>query len=261
MVLLFAKDLPPEDAAYLNRELKWMTRQLGRARDFDVLLERLRRDTSYAPQTINEDALIGMVMHDRRTAAEACGAAAESARAILLFSGLPRWLRRRASAPNDSTALAERVLPRLRRWDGAVLKAGQGLETLDRGARHRLRARIKMLRYAVEAFPWLCPATGPYACALAELHALLGDFNDDAVGRRMVRRICATRGLGEVRHRRSVSRAQRREAIAAAWTRFQEAEAEWMYGRPTERASRSGVRRAVRRDVAGGSRGPGASPG
>jgi CHAD domain-containing protein len=229
VIRLFAELLPPGDAGHLAHELKWMTRQLGPVRDLDVLQARLRLDTAYTPQTVDEDALIGLVAEERRCAAHAAVAAARSARAVLQFAGLSSWLRRQAQVLNDGAILAEHVVPRLRAQDAAILKDGRDIGRLNGARRHRLRSRIKALRYALEALPWLGPADNLYTSALADLHTVLGDMNDDAVGRRLMRALRRSQGLDGPRRYRGPSSRERGAALESAWTRFQEAGAERLY--------------------------------
>ena len=84
-----------------------------------------------------------------------------------------------APSPLAATALA---LP-LRRLQRQVLRDARGFAALDDAARHRLRRRIKRLRYLVELSAGLWPAK-PLARLLRRLkqaQAPLGDFNDTLV--------------------------------------------------------------------------------
>lgn len=223
--------LPPDDARHLARELRWMVRKLGPVRDLDVLQSRLRLQTAYTPQTVEEDALTGWVAEDRRCAARSALIAARSARALLLFAGLNMWLRRQSLVLSNGADLTDHILPRLEAQDTAILDEGRGISRLHRTGRHRLRSKIKALRYALEALPWLCPSNSVYTSALRELQTVLGDMNDDAVGERLTRRLCSSHGLDGSRHRNGPSARERKAALEAAWTQFQECGAEWLHHR------------------------------
>jgi CHAD domain-containing protein len=64
-----------------------------------------------------------------------------------------------------------------------ALGAGENLGELDAPGLHRLRIRMKQLRYAVEFFAELFPGRAPrrYASALADLQDCLGLLQDVAV--------------------------------------------------------------------------------
>lgn len=230
LLLVFASDLPRRDADHLLKEVRWIMRRFGKVRDLDVLQAKLRANTSFTLQSIEEDALIGVVTDERHTEADKCLAAARSARATLLFTGLSPWLDTRGPTADESSTLVERVQRRLRREDAALLHSGRRLSTMGPARRHRLRSRVKMLKCALEAMPWLCPPGDPYVLALRELHAVLGDLNDERVGRRLVERMCAEHQVGEPHHQRAVAVEDGRGRLAAAWAAFEEAPADWLYG-------------------------------
>jgi CHAD domain-containing protein len=229
VIRLIEGDLPPGDGRYLARELRWMTAQLGAVRDLDVLEARLRTETEYTGQTIDEDVLVGLVVDDRAQAVEQALEAAKSARALSLFAGLSAWLCGQAAQMIATAAFVEHIPDHLRSQDTAILKAGADISHLRRAERHRLRSKIKALRYALEALPWLYPAASPYPAALAALHTLLGDMNDDAVARRLVRRVRKSHALEGPSHHRGPSKAERKTALGEAWTQFQEDDVAWLY--------------------------------
>lgn len=229
ILLVFAEEFPRADADLLLKEVKWMTRQFGPLRDLDVLQLTLRSETSFTLQTIEEDALIGVIMDERRAAETKCLAAATSARATLLLAGLSPWLESRSQPPEGDAMLADYVRDRLREEDAALLQKGRRLGSMGQAKRHRLRSKVKMLRYALEAMPWLCPTEDPYRVALQELHSVLGDLNDHGVGKRLLTRMCADHQVGEPHHQRIVAVEDGRTRLAAAWLAFEEAPADWLY--------------------------------
>lgn len=126
--------------------------------------------------------------------------------------------------------LADYVRGRLRAADAALLQKGRRLGSMGQAKRHRLRSKVKMLRYGLEAMPWLCPPGDTYCLALQELHSVLGGLNDHAVGKRLLSRMCADHQVGEPHHQRIVAVEDGRKRLAAAWLAFEEAPAAWLYG-------------------------------
>lgn len=75
------------------------------------------------------------------------------------------------------------LAPRLDRWHRQVRRDAARFDTLDDAARHRLRKRVKRLRYGVEFARGLLggkKATA-YLRALAALQERLGELNDAGV--------------------------------------------------------------------------------
>jgi CHAD domain-containing protein len=89
-----------------------------------------------------------------------------------------------AVAPEPVLPLRRRLAKRLNRWHRQVLVDVQAFDTLDDEGRHRLRKRIKRLRYAVEFSASLFDARAVrgYLKALRALQERLGTVNDVAVG-------------------------------------------------------------------------------
>lgn len=89
-----------------------------------------------------------------------------------------------AVAPKPSLPLRQRFAKRLNRWHRQVLVDAQAFETLDDEGRHRLRKRIKRLRYAAEFAARLFDerAVRGYLKSLRALQERLGTVTDVAVG-------------------------------------------------------------------------------
>ncbi len=89
-----------------------------------------------------------------------------------------------AADATTSEPLRQRLAQRLTRWHRQVLVDAQAFETLDDEGRHRLRKRIKRLRYAVEFAASLFDGRGVrrYLKVLRALQERLGTVNDVAVG-------------------------------------------------------------------------------
>lgn len=88
-----------------------------------------------------------------------------------------------ADEPGAALALREWAGRRLQRWQRSVQADIARFATLDDASRHRLRKRVKRLRYAAE---WVAPlypqrAAKRYLAALREAQDVLGEINDLSV--------------------------------------------------------------------------------
>jgi len=220
---LFGHEFEVDSASWVDSELKWTTRQLGAVRDIDVLRARIEADQSYHPDTRAEDLIGG---HLSRLRADAIGRATlslRSARAVVLLAGLPAWIEQCAQVLAACTALDDCVTPTLQQYDARMRELGRRLKTQGRVQRHRLRSAIKRLRYALEAFPILSERNQAYADALTELHVVLGEMNDDAIGARLLSVAVGQEASGKrLRHRPQIRKAQW-VTLLAAWRKLHEA--------------------------------------
>jgi CHAD domain-containing protein len=102
--------------------------------------------------------------------------------------------------------------------------------------RHRLRIRMKRLRYACDFFASSFPgaAVRPYGKRLAALQGILGDLNDIAVARRLLDEIAPRGSESEVAAaaahvRRTLAARERMLVISlgAAWAAFEKRRPFW----------------------------------
>jgi triphosphatase len=191
---LFRTMIPQPASRAVRAEAKWLNRELGAARDWDVLTQEtlvplLRRVES-------DDATRDLDAAVRRAADEGWQralAAVESPRytALLLTTGqwlLGRRWREAMTAPQRQQleaplqALAPEVLETRHR---KLRKAGRHIGSLTAEERHALRIRVKKLRYASDYLAELYPGgrAKRYAKALARLQNVLGALNDGVVAR------------------------------------------------------------------------------
>ena len=182
-------------AAPLREGLRDLAATLGRARDLDVLGDRVTGDA-------DRDRL-------SRARAEAYAAvartlAAAPTRTLILelveWFAIGAWRGDAASADargRSIDAAAAHILDRFRR---RLKRRGKHLATLDDEARHRVRIEAKKLRYASEFFASLYPAKKPakrhrrFLSALEDLQDHLGALNDRAAGREHADRLGITIG-------------------------------------------------------------------
>jgi len=183
-----------EDAAPVVAELKWLAHETDAARDLDVFI----RDVFHpaALETPDPDlAPLGLRLLAARSGAyRRAMAAIDSPRyAALMFETLAwietgawrtdpdpvrAWRRQRPVA-----AFAAEALERLSR---RVRRGGRRLDQLDVAGRHRLRIRVKRLRYAAEFFAGLFDRPGRerrFRAGLEQTQDAFGALNDLAVAR------------------------------------------------------------------------------
>ena len=191
-------------ARSLKRRLRRFTPALGAARDWDVFVACLNPNTRLWRAAR---------AHQQTARRKARALVASPAFNEALVRAL-RWLEEAPWQPAQIPLepFAKQSLERLRR------KAARSVDWNDAADRHALRIRIKRLRYAAEAF-------GSAQPALERLQEVLGELNDIAVARRLMRKLPPDERFLkklEARERALVSRARR----------------EWQaFGRRTPRAS------------------------
>jgi CHAD domain-containing protein len=139
----------------LRRELRWLGRTLGEVRDLDVLLERLAteagQDAALAPAAT---AVADVLAKRRATARVRMLRALDSRRYVRLLESLAAFVdttpttRRRGIAGQPAALVAPDLLAAAFK---KVRRLGERL-TLDSKAEdfHRMRIRVKRLRYAIE---------------------------------------------------------------------------------------------------------------
>jgi inorganic triphosphatase YgiF len=211
---LFSALLRSSDTAEIKAELKWLTGELGPARELEVLVSRIA-----APMKKQRRRWAGMPSLSRELAErrDAAFMRAQDAvrsdrfRALTLDTAAwlqaGRWMNPRDDLVRDRgdppiTVFAAEQLTR--RWRKVRKKA---LAQLDARGRHKLRIQAKKLRYAAEFFVGLFAGKRKvkrrkqFLDALGRLQDGLGDLNDIVVHEK---RIAA---IGIRRQRSNPSRA------------------------------------------------------
>jgi triphosphatase len=202
----------------IKAELKWLTEQLGPARDFDVLVRESVAPLSEDRHGASEIHVLKQDLEARRDAGFVrAKAAMESERYRKIALEVALWLaggewsanldplgearRKRPAAAFATETLTERT--------GKIVKKLRHLEKLDVHQRHRLRIAIKKLRYATEFFESLF--TGGDAEArqkrlgktLKELQDALGKLNDIGVQQKLAVEIMQSREQPEKRSKKA----------------------------------------------------------
>lgn len=164
----------------LRDELRWFTRELGDARNLDVFLERERSRDEDLPLEERREAAYDRVIAEMDS---------ERVRTLLLdlveWSMLGEW-RNSTSAQQPFEPYASSRIDRL--WH--QIAHSDEIRAMDEDERHRLRIRIKKLRYALDFMDLIYVEQGArkrkFANAVEQLQEALGHLNDRAVARILV---------------------------------------------------------------------------
>jgi CHAD domain-containing protein len=222
-----AKVLLGEDRGREFRdELKWLGRQLGPARDLDVLIARLRTEVA---ELDGADAVpagkIIMQLESEREAAQAdVLAALESPRYAQLLATVGETVSAPPVATSDLSLakVAQREFKKLKR---DVKALGP---TPSNDALHRARIRAKRLRYATELSAQLLGKDGRRVVTAAkEFQDVVGAHQDAVVAEERIREaVRRARGVGSglaagrLVERERARRAEARAGLPKAWKRL-----------------------------------------
>jgi inorganic triphosphatase YgiF len=193
---LFADILQDPQTAALKEELKWLTGELGPARELEVLVTRVVAPVKRRLSRLQGISSLSRDLTQQRAAARARAQdAARSERFRALTLEIARWLeagqwrrpqddlvRDRGDVPIEVSA-ADQLTRRFKK----IRKLGKMLTRLDARRRHKLRIQAKKVRYASEFFAGLFPGKKAskrrekFLSALEDVQDCLGDLNDIAV--------------------------------------------------------------------------------
>ena len=201
-ISLFSDMLADPQTEALKSELKWITGELGPAREFEVLLKHVADCERDAPGT----ALVSQELRGKREDALAhARTAVESLRFRDLALDTAAWIETGDWTRNQRPFAAEAAEQLRRQWK-KILKSGKHLDRLDPQHRHKLRIQAKKLRYAAEFF-------GPafrrkrairrrkdFVASLEQLQDALGELNDIAVNEKLLEQLGDGEDAGTKRH-------------------------------------------------------------
>jgi inorganic triphosphatase YgiF len=185
----FAPVVPERQRTALRDPLRWLAEELGPARDLDVFtLELLGPLAAARPDDTGLARLLETAQARRADAQARAREALRSPRYPRLVLELGAWLARRSwreqPLSETSAALFGAARPftadRLERRHRKARRLGRRLAQATPEERHRLRIRLKKLRYAAEFSAPLHPGRRAerYARRLARLQDTLGHLND-----------------------------------------------------------------------------------
>jgi inorganic triphosphatase YgiF len=216
---LFADLLRDEETAAIKTELKWLTGELGPARELEVLVKRVVSPTKKRrARWPGLSSFSNELAQKRKAALARAQNAVQSSRYRALTLNIAAWLEAgQWRTPADDLvrdrgdlAIAVFAAAELARRRRKVRKKGRALAQLDAKSRHKLRIQTKKLRYAAEFFGHVFPGKRAlkrrkqFLSALEPLQDALGDLNDIAVHEQRIEAL----GLAQVR-------ANRKQAFAA----------------------------------------------
>jgi CHAD domain-containing protein len=179
----------PETEA-LERELKWLTEELGPARDMDVMIKEAvapMSHTTAAPKAITALKADVVAKRDKGFVRARRAVASERYRRVVLDTVLwingGRWTKSRIALGTSRRELAITHFARqaLDRRFHKVLKKLDKLDDLNPINRHKLRIKVKKLRYAISYFESLFrseKAIRKMSAILKDLQSSLGQLND-----------------------------------------------------------------------------------
>jgi inorganic triphosphatase YgiF len=178
-ITIFRPILAGTGSARSRDGLAWVAGELGKARDIDVLLERV----GGAP-------IATQLAVERKAAYSDASAALVSPRARMLILDLVEWINagdwldNLASAGCGNAPIVQFAADALERLRLKLRKRGHRFKHLDDEGRHDVRKVAKKLRYAAEFFAPLFPSGRQQARAdrilgmLEKLQDQLGELND-----------------------------------------------------------------------------------
>ncbi|MBP2314067.1 CYTH and CHAD domain-containing protein [Azospirillum soli] len=224
--------------------LRWLTGQLGPAREWDVLLSGVIEPfAASAKAPAGLPALAAAVREARRAPTHMAMEAILSPRCTGLLLALGAWVeegRWHTGAEPALRAQLDRPVAELAGgWlatqHAKAMKAGKELDNADTKALDTLRRRLRKLRYAAEFFRGLYApeATHPF---IAALEAVLGELDadhDTAIARNLLRTLPAIApgadpAVADAALKWLNKRAEkRRKAIPDLWKAFKETPVFW----------------------------------
>jgi inorganic triphosphatase YgiF len=208
----------------IKHNLKWITGQLGPARDIDVYLQKSVKPLERGRQpVVGSHALKETAERRRKAAFLQAREAIRSKRYRNIILDVAEWLNAGAWLTADSVEargyqqcpVVDFVRYELRRRRKKLAKRKRNFEKADAAKRHKIRISAKKLRYANEFFASIFPGRKAkkqrrvFAKSLKQLQSSLGDLNDFALHDRLADRLTLARQT------RARGRRGRRRAFAA----------------------------------------------
>jgi inorganic triphosphatase YgiF len=152
-ISLFGDILPRASTQRIKTELKWLTGELAPAREIDVFLnESIRPIVKTDVPKRGARALRERFSAQRQAACERARDAVESARYRRLLIDVVEWIETGWSRGEDGKSIAAYAAGVLDHRIRKARKHGKHLNELDPKQRHKLRIKVKKIRYAVDFF-------------------------------------------------------------------------------------------------------------
>lgn len=183
-ISLFDDILPRASTERIKAELKWLTSELAPAREIDVFLkESIQPIAGQGVPKRGARALAKKFSAERRAAFARAREAVDSARYRRLLIDVIEWIETGQSRADDDRMIAAYAAEVLDRRIGKARKQGKHLDDLDPRQRHKLRIKIKKIRYAIDFFESLYSGRDRKQLAslsgrLKQIQSALGSLND-----------------------------------------------------------------------------------
>ena len=230
-LLAFRELVPKKAAKPIVERLRALMPALGAARDWDVFSDALVGIGTHEPEKAPAMAPLLAKARAKR------GVARRRARAVAASRDMQSFLLRALRWVNEGRwqqcerslgAFATDALEHLYRKS---LKEARNIDWANAGRRHRLRIRIKRLRYVCDFFAASFPgaAAQPYLKRIAALQDILGDLNDIAVARRLLDELGSEVAVAAAHVRRTLAARERMLVISVgvAWEAFEKRRPFW----------------------------------
>ena len=219
-ISLFSDMLAGPQTAAMKAQFKWLGQELGPARELDVFIKRVigRVKDRKSSGAGGVGAMTRDVRRRRRRAFGRAEGTIASARYRDLVLETAAWIEAGAWTRNDNVrTLRERPITavaaeELRRRCKKIRKQGRKLAALDAKHRHKLRIKVKKIRYAADFFGAVFPGNkaarrrAKFVGKLKKLQDALGDLNDIMVHERLSKRMAVFPG-GRGRRKQRISKA------------------------------------------------------
>ena len=190
-ISLFDDVLPRADTARIKEELKWLTGELAPAREIDVFLEeRVSPITKAGPPKRGSRAIERRFALQRTKAFKGASQAVASPRFRRLLIDMLEWIETRKAPSDQGKSIGPYASELLDRRIRKARKQGKRLNALSPRQRHKLRIKIKKIRYALDFFEQLYADSGRKEIAqlssrLKKVQSALGALNDFAAHRKI----------------------------------------------------------------------------
>jgi inorganic triphosphatase YgiF len=190
-ISLFDDVLPRAGTARIKQELKWLTAELAPAREVDVFLqERVTPITKAGPPKRGSRAIRQKFAAQRARAFKRAGQAVDSPRFRRLLIDMLEWIETRPAPTDDGGPIGPYAAGLLDRRIRKARRQGKRLNAFSPRRRHKVRIRIKKIRYALGFFESLY-ADGDrreiarLSSRLKKVQSALGALNDFMAHRKL----------------------------------------------------------------------------
>ncbi|HZC95419.1 MAG TPA: CHAD domain-containing protein [Bradyrhizobium sp.] len=185
-ISLFSKMLTGAKTEQIKAELKWLTNQLAPAREIDVFLQEKVGSVARKVHPRRGVKAIEAEFTDRRDdALERAKSAVDSRRCRALLVELLEWIEAQDGGGEEAKLeVGEFAADLLKRHIRKARKDGKTLQDMSPRERHKLRIKVKKIRYAVGFFESLFPGKraqkqlGRLSRHLKKIQGALGSLND-----------------------------------------------------------------------------------